>query len=58
MFRRAMMKTGVWSIPERGGGVPIEYARGMVEWVGSSGGVGAAVAGGKARIWDSGWKRS
>ena len=49
-----MMKTGTWSIPERGGGVPIEYARGLVEWVGSTGGLGT---GSKAKIWDSEWKR-
>jgi len=54
LFRRAMMKTGTWSIPERGGGVPIEYARPLAEWVGSTGGLGA---GSKARIWDEGWKR-
>ena len=54
LFRKAMMKTGTWSIPERGGGVPIEYARGLVEWVGSTGGVGA---GSRAKVWDEGWKR-
>lgn len=52
LFRKAMMKTGVWSIPERGGGVPIEYARGMVDYVGTEG------VKGKARIWDHEWKRS
>lgn len=38
------------------GGVPMEYARGggMVEWIGSTGGVGGeSVAG----VWDGGWKR-
>lgn len=56
LFRKAMMKTGTWSIPERGEGcgVPIEYARGMVEWVGSTGGLGAES---KAKVWDEGWKR-
>ena len=72
LFRKAMMKTGLWSIPERGGGVPIEYARGLVEWVrepevkgrvGSGDGEVEEVDGvGRmghrgARIWDSGWKR-
>ena len=59
LFRRAQMKTGVWSIPERGGGVPIEYARGMSEWMGSTGGLGAggSGAGKTAKIWDAGWKR-
>lgn len=55
LFRKAQMKTGTWSIPERGGGIPIEYARGMTEWVGSVGVVGGV--GGKAKIWDSAWKR-
>ncbi|OAP59375.1 hypothetical protein AYL99_06673 [Fonsecaea erecta] len=55
LFRKAQMKTGVWGIggPATGtsgasgpggrakGGVPIEYARGLVEWVGSTGGLGA-----------------
>jgi hypothetical protein len=54
LFRRAMMKNGTWSIPERGGGVPIEYARGMVDYVGSVGGLGSAS---KARVWDSGWRK-
>ncbi|KPI34290.1 uncharacterized protein AB675_8236, partial [Cyphellophora attinorum] len=40
LFRRGMMKVGVWSIPERGGGVPIEYARPLTEWVGTVGGLG------------------
>lgn len=53
LFRKAMLKTGVWSIPERGGGVPIEYARGMVDWVGTS----RLQSGDKARIWDHEWKR-
>ena len=67
LFRKAMMKTGLWSIPERGGGVPIEYARGLVEWVreadveGSGKGEGEEVEGAGrsgrgARIWESGWK--
>lgn len=54
LFRRGMMKTGTWSIPERGGGVPIEYARPLTEWVGSTGGLGQ---GSKPRVWDEGWKR-
>ena len=54
LFRRAMMKTGTWSIPERGGGVPLEYARPLTEWVGTVGGLGV---GSKARVWDEGWKR-
>jgi hypothetical protein len=52
LFRKAQMKTGVWSIPERGGGVPIEYARGLTEWVGTKG-----MMGGEAKVWDSAWKR-
>lgn len=56
LFRKAQMKTGTWSIPERGGGIPIEYARGMTEWIGSVGVVGGV--GGKAKIWDSDWKRA
>ena len=55
LFRRGMMKTGTWSIPERGGGVPIEYARPMVDWVGTTGGVGRTS---KAKIWDSEWRRA
>ncbi|KIW23844.1 uncharacterized protein PV07_12013 [Cladophialophora immunda] len=46
------------------GGVPIEYARGLVEWVGSTGGLGVGVeegagegSGSKAKIWDYAWKR-
>ncbi|EXJ87967.1 hypothetical protein A1O1_04894 [Capronia coronata CBS 617.96] len=60
LFRKAQMKTGVWSIPERGGGVPIEYARGLVEWMGSTGGLGSSGTGlgAKAKIWDSEWTRS
>ncbi|RMZ85869.1 hypothetical protein DV737_g487, partial [Chaetothyriales sp. CBS 132003] len=46
LFRRAMMKTGVWSIPERGEGhgVPIEYSRGLSQWVGGKA-VGGAASG-------------
>ncbi|ETI25521.1 hypothetical protein G647_02294 [Cladophialophora carrionii CBS 160.54] len=49
LFRKAQMKTGVWGLgsshvgssgARKGGGVPIEYARGLVEWVGSTGGLG------------------
>ncbi|KAK4940382.1 hypothetical protein LTR10_019488 [Elasticomyces elasticus] len=60
LFRKAQMKTGIWSIPERGGGVPIEYARGLVEWMGSTGGLGSGGTGlgAKAKVWDSDWKRS
>lgn len=54
LFRKAQMKTGTWSIPERGGGIPIEYARGQVEWVGTT----AGGVGGPAKIWDHGWKRA
>ena len=56
LFRKAMLKTGTWSIPEQGEGrgVPIEYARGLVEWVGSTGGTGG---GSKAKVWDAEWKR-
>ena len=64
LFRKAQMKTGVWSIPERGGGVPIEYSRGLVEWMGSTGGLGAGsqttaqeAVGNKAKVWDAEWKR-
>lgn len=73
LFRKAQMKTGTWGLydaarmrkrEENGlsaetkglGGVPIEYARGgLVDWFGSVEGTGR---GGKARIWDSEWKRS
>lgn len=59
LFRRAMMKTKVWSIPERGGGIPIEYARVMVDYVGSVGALGkdGEGIGAKARIWDHAWTR-
>jgi large subunit ribosomal protein L40 len=57
LFRKSMMKTGTWSTPERGGGVPIDYARGMMEWVGGPG-VGAGESGGKPRIWDHDWKKA
>lgn len=51
LFRKAQMKTGIWGIggpngnASRKGGVPIEYARGLVEWVGSTGGLGVGSAG-------------
>lgn len=60
LFRKGQMKTGIWSIPERGGGVPIEYARGLVEWIGSTGMGGVAAEGSvgkEATVWDSQWKR-
>ncbi|KAJ9610612.1 hypothetical protein H2200_005389 [Cladophialophora chaetospira] len=72
LFRKAQMKTGVWGIASgaRKGGVPIEYARGLVEWVGSTGGLGVgtqgegtegeggdAAVGKEAKIWDYAWKR-
>lgn len=57
LFRKSMMKTGTWSTPEKGGGVPIDYARGMMEWVGGPG-VGVGESGGKPRIWDHDWKRT
>lgn len=50
LFRKAQMKTGIWGIggpngnASRKGGVPIEYARGLVEWVGSTGGLGVGSA--------------
>ena len=53
LFRKAMMKTGVWGH----GGIPIEYSRGMMDWVGSVG-VGSGAGLGKARIWDHEWKRN
>jgi hypothetical protein len=53
LFRKAMMKTGVWGH----GGIPIEYSRGMMDWVGSVG-VGSGAGLGKARIWDHDWKRN
>ena len=49
LFRKAQMKTGVWGIggvAKGKGGVPIEYARGLVEWVGSTGGLGQGMSGG------------
>ncbi len=62
LFRKAQMKQGVWGIGRQG--VPIEYARGLVEWVGSTGGMGGGTTqegsegGGKgAKIWDYSWKR-
>ncbi|KIX99855.1 uncharacterized protein Z520_04491 [Fonsecaea multimorphosa CBS 102226] len=83
LFRKAQMKTGIWGIGGSSagttpgstsgpggrakGGVPIEYARGLVEWVGSTGGLGVGVggeegaptegSGSKAKIWDYAWKR-
>jgi large subunit ribosomal protein L40 len=48
LFRKAMMKTGVFGLK----GVPMEYSRGMVDYVGS-----VDVLGKEARIWDSAWKR-
>jgi large subunit ribosomal protein L40 len=53
LFRKAMMKTGAWGH----GGIPIEYSRGMMDWVGSVG-VGSGAGLGKARIWDHEWKRN
>lgn len=54
LFRKAQMKIGTWSIPERGGGVPIEYARAQAEWIGTvAGGIG-----GPAKVWDHAWKRA
>jgi large subunit ribosomal protein L40 len=53
LFRKAMMKTGVWGHD----GIPIEYSRGMMDWVGSVG-VGSGAGLGKARIWDHEWKRN
>lgn len=51
LFRRAQMKVGTWSIPERGGGIPIEYARAQVDFIGTvAGGVG-----GPAKVWDYGY---
>ena len=52
LFRKAMMKTGVFGL----NGVPMEYSRGMVDYVGSASGEGTATATG-ARIWNSGWTR-
>ena len=80
LFRKAQMKTGVWGLGGsqgsgpggKKGGVPIEYARGLVEWVGSTGGLGmggqdaageggegaqSSAVGKEAKIWDYGWKR-
>ena len=80
LFRKAQMKTGVWGVggshvgggsAKGRGGVPIEYARGLVEWVGSTGGLGVGstqteegegaevggAVGKEAKIWDSAWKR-
>ena len=53
LLRKAMMKTGVWSH----GGIPVEYSRGIMDWVGSVG-VGSGAGAGKAQIWDSGSKRN
>lgn len=48
LFRKAMMKTGVFGLA----GVPIEYSKGMVDYVGSVDGLGR-----QARVWDAEWKR-
>ena len=47
------MKIGTWSIPERGGGIPIDYARSQVDWVGTT----AGGVGGPAKVWDHEWKK-
>lgn len=48
LFRKAMMKTGVFGAKY----VPMEYSRGLVDYVGTVDGLGK-----ECRIWDSGWKR-
>ena len=57
LFRKAMMKTGLW----KNESVPIEYARGLTEYVGTpvknvegAPQVSAAV---KVKVWDGDWKR-
>jgi hypothetical protein len=48
LFRKAMTKTGVFGAHA----VPMEYTRGMMDYVGTMDALGK-----EARIWDSGWKR-
>ena len=48
LFRKAMMKTGVFDAQA----VPMEYTRGLVDYVGSVDGVGKVV-----RVWEGGWRR-
>lgn len=54
LFRKAMMKTRLYGIGNGvgQGGVPIEYARGMVDWVGTVDGLGK-----RTQVWDEGWRR-
>ncbi len=53
LFRKAMMKTGVFGVGAQG--VPMEYSRGLVEWVGTGSVDGAGVVG--KGVWDGSWKR-
>lgn len=48
LFRKAMMKTGVFAVD----GIPMEYSRGLVDYVGTVDGMGKPV-----RVWDSEWRR-
>jgi hypothetical protein len=48
LFRKAMMKTGVFEAQA----VPMEYARGLVDYVGCVDGMGKV-----ARVWEGGWRR-
>ena len=55
LFRKAMMKTGVFDVGDGMDGrpgVPMDYARGMVDYVGSVDSMGV-----EAKVWDEGWKR-
>lgn len=48
LFRKAMMKTGVFGL----NGVPMEYSRGMVDYVGS---ISEDPTRTEAKIWDANW---
>ena len=48
LFRKAMMKTGVFGL----NGIPMEFTRGMVDYVGSVDSLGKPT-----KVWDSDWTR-
>lgn len=48
LFRKAMMKTGVFGTE----GVPMEFSRGLVDYVGSVDGLGRG-----GRVWEFNWMR-
>ena len=54
LFRKAMRKVGLW----KHGAVPMEYSRGMVDYVGSAPvGSGDETEMPKPRIWNYAWRR-